>query len=210
MRENSEASFSTFVQPKAYEDITRALANKTSPLFLTGPAGIGKTTLLLMLKREWEKKGKLVFYCSLSQISGETDIFLQLRNHFSEDLSPTINESPLVIASSSGHVLNSAVRVLNSLPAKSLILLNGFDETRNQRAVMSFVHRASQSKALLVASGRHVDTGMQELFSEVYAATPLIAAEIDSLIERVSPQTLSSTQKQKIREIAGIRSLSNY
>src|SRR3977135_2138895 len=96
-----------FVETEAYLRLCELIDSNTTPIFLAGQAGTGKTATIYAIARRAETTNRKVFLCHLAAVSRESDIVAALR----QNLSTNTGDQALAIRSSSDNVVRAAVRI---------------------------------------------------------------------------------------------------
>lgn len=179
------------VKTALYEQLKSALAERISPLFVTGMPGSGKTTVLQLLEHDWSASGKLTCLVPLQTIYRESDLISSLQHCLLGSEAIPQGHRPVVVRSSGSEALHSIVDLIRSLPSKPLILLDGLDETRNPELILSFVRLISEdSNTLVVVTGRTSppESAGARVFKHILTTQAFTRSDIMELIKLVNPR----------------------
>jgi hypothetical protein len=179
------------VKTPIFEELTAALDQGLSPIFVTGDPGLGKTTLLRFLERHWSADGKPVCFIVLRELYRESDLASVLERALTENRELSQSHSPIVTQSSGHGAFYAAVDLVRSVSSsKLLLLLDGLDETRNPGLIMSFAQLVSREpNALVVVSSRNQppDSATANLFMR-FTMQPFSHTETMELLAKTFPQ----------------------
>lgn len=140
------------IETETYHQIRAAIEDGISSILVTAGPGMGKTTLLRLLERDWLANGDRVCFVGLRAIQGETDLL----RAFQEQLEGTPEEQrSFVVESSADEVAKSLVTLVNSQDRRTLILLDGLDEALNARSILRAIRLLlEETRAIVVLTAR--------------------------------------------------------
>lgn len=140
---------------------------KTHVLFLLGPAGIGKTSLMARIARELKANGKVVFWYSFTALSSPDELILQLANFLDR-----LSDQPLFTA-----LLGTRYSTKQKVDI-IIKALNGFNCT----LCLDDYHVISQR----IEIGDLIDYFIQNLGNCSVIVTSRLRPSFDSIISRIN------------------------
>lgn len=192
-----------FVETGVMQKLKREIANRTSPIFLSGAMGAGKTSLLFMLAREWEILGRPSAFVNLRSVESITELV--------DDISRTLNDriAPSVVASSSESALEARIEAIVAHANDALILLDDFQRTGDSMSTVAhFVQRLGQAGVqVVVATSPDAMNEVRQRFPGgrygVVDVLPWHAAEVTDYLRRIDPNVSEETVERTVRISAG-------
>ncbi|MEP2781971.1 MAG: ATP-binding protein [Pseudoruegeria sp.] len=194
-----------FVETPTVRRVMHLLEDGIRRVFITGSVGSGKTTLLRSLERHWKKTKRISIFIRLREVRTEADII----ENFSRELrnNSQFHFNNAIVQSSSQSAYAAIFEQIDEQNADILLLLDGFDELREQKTIDRFLRYAAGIGSIsIVASGRSKSLGSRQrsFFDEEILMEEFSLDELSGFIERRAPEVdVNSMLLQKLKRFGG-------
>lgn len=201
----SDKHFNQMIETSTISEVVRLLETGTKRIFVSGPGGSGKTTLVEALQRHWRKTKRVVASVKLREVRTERDLFERFAESLGENVHFDFKGS--IIRSSSHSAFDAIFAQIDDHGTDLLLLIDGFDEIKKRDVVDRFLRSASQLDNIgIVATGRETSLESRYLgiFDRNIAMEEFTIQELSGFIHQNAPDVdLTSELAGKLKSLGG-------